>query len=91
MVYLSICQSEQEFFQLFTIENAVSCVFVIYGLYYVDVGALYALSGGFFFKSEMGVGFYQKLFLHLLRGSCGLLMWCIALNDFVDIEKSLHP
>ena len=48
----------------------VSYGFVIYGLYYVEVGSLYAhfLEG---FLSEMGVGFCQKLFLRLLRGSYG--------------------
>uniref|UniRef100_A0A8W4FQL9 Uncharacterized protein n=1 Tax=Sus scrofa TaxID=9823 RepID=A0A8W4FQL9_PIG len=32
----------REFFQLFTIENNVSCGFVIYGFYYAKVGSLYA-------------------------------------------------
>ena len=29
-------------FQLFNIENDVSCRFLIYGIYYVDVGSFYA-------------------------------------------------
>ena len=39
---LSCSQSQQEFFRLFTIENDVSCGFVIYGLYFVEVVSLYA-------------------------------------------------
>ena len=71
MFSLSFSQIPQwEFFKLFTIDNDVSSGFVIYGLYYVEVGSLYAhfLKG---FLSEMGVGFCQRLFLHLLRGSFG--------------------
>ena len=30
----------RNFFQLFTIENDVCCGFVLYGLYYVEVGSL---------------------------------------------------
>ena len=33
---------KRECFQLFTTENDVSCGFVIYGLYYVEVSSLYA-------------------------------------------------
>ena len=52
----------------FTTENGVTCGFLRYGLYYVDVGSLYAhfLLG---FLSEMGVEFCRKLFQYLLRGS----------------------
>ena len=34
-------------FQFFTIENNVCCRLIIYGLYYVEVGSLYALYGAF--------------------------------------------
>ena len=47
------------FFQLFTIKNDVRCGFVTYGLYYVEVGSLYA----HFLK-----GFYQKWVLDFVKG-----------------------
>ena len=58
--------SQNKCFQLFTIEYNVTCVYVIYGLYLVEVGSLYAhfLES---FLSEINAEFHQKLFLHLLR------------------------
>ena len=57
---MSCSLSQQEFFQLFTIENYLSCGFVIYDLYYVEVGSFYThfLKG---FLSEMGVAFCQNI------------------------------
>ena len=52
--------------------NDVSCGFVTYALYYVEVFC--RLSGEFL--SEMGVGFCQKLFWHLLRCSYGFYSSC---------------
>jgi len=34
----------EECFQFFTIENNVSCGFVVYGLYYIKLGPLYRAS-----------------------------------------------
>ena len=53
----------------FTIENNVCCGFVIYGLYYVEVGSLYS----HFLESPlslMGVELHENLFLDLLRWPC---------------------
>ena len=50
---------------LFTIENYISCGFVIYGFYYIEVESLcshFLESVFIFFKSEMGVEFCWKLF-----------------------------
>ena len=52
----------------FTMENNVIYGFAIYGLYYVEVDSPYAHFLEHFL-SEIGVGFCQKLFMHLLRGS----------------------
>ena len=49
----------------FTTEYDVSHGFVIYGLYYIEVGSLHAHF--LEFLSEMDDEFYQKFFLHLLR------------------------
>ena len=50
----------------------VNSRFVIYGLYYFDVCFLCATFWRvFFFLSYMDVEFYQKLFLHVLRGPYG--------------------
>ena len=54
---------------------------------------LVPLSGGFL--SEMGVGFCQRLFLCLWRGSYGFYLQFVNVvyhtDGFVDIEERLHP
>ena len=72
-------------------ENVVRSGFVIYGIYYVEVGSRYDhfLKG---FLSEMGVGFCQRLFPHLLRGSYGIYSSvCITLMDLWILENTCIP
>ena len=58
---LSCSWSLQKYFQFFTIENDVSCGFLIHGFYYGEVIPLYAHSLGSF-SSEMVLNFFQKFF-----------------------------
>ena len=72
----------------------ISCGFVINGFYYAEVGSLCAHFLEVFL-SETGVGFCQKLFLHLLRGSCGLIPrsgnGVDPTERAADTDGPLHP
>ena len=62
----------QKFFQVFSLENDVSCEFVIYDLYYDEAVSLYAYFLEKFYQKmsvekKMCVEPCEKLFLHLLR------------------------
>jgi len=86
---LSCSSSQQEFFQLFTIENDVSSGFVIYGLYYVEVGSLYAhFLKGF---DQKWVLYFVKGFLHVYGEDLQFANVVYHTDGFVDIEEPLHP
>ena len=57
-------------FQLFTVEYDVSCGSVIYDLYYIDVGSLYAHFLESFYH-KWAYNFVKSFFFHLLRWSYG--------------------
>ena len=80
-------------FQIFTTDNDVSCEFVIYDFYYVEVDTLCAhfLEYFFFIKNECWIlstafSLSIEMIIWFLFFN---LMWYITL--IADIEKSLHP
>ena len=57
-------------FRFFTSENDVCCGFVIYSLYYVEIGSLYAhFLGTFFFLITNGYQILSKAFIAPMRCS----------------------
>ena len=85
---------QREFFQLFTIENDVCCGFVIYGLYYVEVGSLRAhfLKGSY----QKWVLDFVKVFLHFYwEDHMVFILQFVNVvyhtDGFADIEEPLHP
>ena len=84
--------SQQKFFQLFTTENDVSCGFLICGLYYVEVGSLYA----HLMESLKGYWILSKVFsLYIEMTICflffSLLMWYIILSDLHILKSPCIP
>ena len=76
--------SQRECFQFFTFENNVCSGFLIYGLYYVEVGSFFAhVLKGIYHKWVLK--FFKSFFCLCWDGhmvlSCSLLIWYITLMD----------
>ena len=83
-----------ECFQFFTIENNGCCRYIIYGLYYVEVGSFYVhLLKNFNHKWVLN---FVKDFLciywddHMVL-SFNLLIWCISLFDLHILKNHCIP
>ena len=82
----------EEMFSPFTIEHDVSCKFVTYGLYYIEVCSLYAyflegfIINVFWILSKAFLCIYWDVYFLFLS----LLMLCIILIDLQILKKSLH-
>ena len=88
---------KEKCFQVFNSEYDVSCGFVLYGLYYVEVCFLYAyfLESFLFSNYKQMLNFRRSFFLLLLWWSSlfysQFINVVIHIDWFVYIEKSLHP
>ena len=84
--------SYQKCFQLFTVENDVSCGFVIHGLYYVEVASLYAHFLKFFLVIKNGYWILLKAFpasfeMVIWFLFFSLLMWYLPLIDWQILKN----
>ena len=80
---LSCSWSQRQCFQLFTTENDVSCGFVIYSLYYVEVSFLYAHFHRVFIIN--GCGILSKDFSASIE-----MIWPLFLNLLMRYITLIH-
>ena len=85
------------FIFFFTIENNLCCGYVIYGLYYVEIGSFdthFQERFFFFFLSWIGAKYCWKFFLHLLRWSYDLPLLRVpwtARRSNLSVLKEISP
>ena len=81
-------------FQILTVEYDVSCGFVKYGLYYVEVCSLHSHTAESFYCKWM-LNFVKRLFCIYWDDHIIFISFLVNMEHhvdwFVDIEPSLHP
>ena len=91
---LSCSWSPRKHFKLFTIEWDITCEFVIYSLYYVDIGSLYAPFLESFLKIINWYWIFIKSIFCIYWGDHMIFILFVNVvyptDQFADIETSLH-
>ena len=85
----------QNVFSFSPLSMMLAIAFVLYGLDYIEVYSLYDHFLESFFNHKIPHPFIKtftaSIEMIILFLFSKLLMWCITVIDFVNIEKSLHP